>query len=127
MKGEKESNGLIENAVMLLRGGASGLSSVTLGQEPLSDESLILPCLVEHAGFLVSRCQKARDGKTTCERLHWKKPTQEFVLFGEKVLAKQISTNMQMVCSELAKSEGWNLRADGTKKPSIMFLSYPGE
>ena len=58
-------------------------------QEPLSDETW----LVEHAGCILSRCQKGRDGKTPFERLHGKKPTQEFVLFGEKVLAKQITTD----------------------------------
>ena len=32
----------------------------------------------------VSRCQEGRDGNTPVERLHGKKPTQEFVQFGEK-------------------------------------------
>ena len=62
-------------------------------QEALSDDSPILPWLVEHAGCILSRCYKGRDGKTPLERLHAKKPTQEFVPFGEKVLAKQISTD----------------------------------
>ena len=39
------------------------------------------------------RCQKGRDGKTPFERLHGKKPIQEFVPFGEKVLAKQITAD----------------------------------
>ena len=101
------------------------------------DESLVLPWLVEHAGCIQSRCQKGRDGKTPFERLHGKKPTQEFVPFGEKVLAKPISTDpheqnesqiqvwdlawhtkqqcrmfheeCRMVSSEPVKSEGWNL------------------
>ena len=34
-----------------------------------------------------------RDGQTPFERLHGKKPIQEFVPFGDKVLAKQISTD----------------------------------
>ena len=119
-------------------------------QEPIGDESLVLPWLVEHAGCIMSRCQKGRDGKTQSERLHGKKPTQEFVAFGEKVLAKQTTTDpmnrtnrmnprykygmwldcettaqnasfgMQMVCSELVKSEGWNLGVDGTQKPSTV-------
>ena len=57
------------------------------------DESLVLPWLVEHAGCIQSRSQKGRDGKVPSERQHGKKPTQEFVSFGEKVLAKQISTD----------------------------------
>ena len=51
-----------------------------------------MPWLVEHAGCILSRCQKGRDGKTPSERLHGKKPTQEFVPFGEKVLARQVTT-----------------------------------
>ena len=51
-----------------------------------------MPWLVEHAGCILSRCQKGRDGKTPFERLHGKKPTQEFVPFGEKVLARQVTT-----------------------------------
>ena len=62
-------------------------------QEPLSDESPVLPWLVEHAGCILTRCQKGRDGKTPFERLHGKKPIQEFVPFGEKVLAKQITAD----------------------------------
>ena len=47
---------------------------------------------VEHAGSILSRCQRGRDGRTPSERLHGKKPTQEFVPFGEKVLARPISS-----------------------------------
>ena len=95
MKGEKESNGLIENAVMLLRGiiGTIKCHVESTTQEPLSDESPVLPWLVEHAGCILSRCQKGRDGKTPFEILHGKKPTQEFVPFGEKVLATQITAD----------------------------------
>ena len=48
---------------------------------------------MEHAGCILSRCQKGRDGKTPFERLHGRNPTQEFVPFGEKVLAKQVCTD----------------------------------
>ena len=51
-------------------------------QEPLSDDSLVLPWCVAHAGCILSKCQKGRDGKTPLERLHGKKPRQEFVPFG---------------------------------------------
>ena len=62
-------------------------------QGPLSDESPVLPWLVEHAGCILTRCQKGRDGKTPFERLHGKKSVPEFVPFGEKVLAKQITAD----------------------------------
>ena len=48
--------------------------------------------MVEHAGWILSRCQKGRDGRTPFERLHGKKPTQVFVPFGEKVLARRVTT-----------------------------------
>ena len=57
LKLDRESNGLIENAVMLLRGIIRiikcHIESST--QERLSDESLILPWLVEHAGCILSK------------------------------------------------------------------------
>ena len=45
---------------------------------------------MEHAGSILSRCQKGRDGRTPFERLHGKKPTKEFVPFGEKAAARPI-------------------------------------
>ena len=62
-------------------------------QEPLNDESPILPWLVEHARCILSRCQKGRGWKTLLARLHDKKPSHACVPFGQKVLAKQISTD----------------------------------
>ena len=60
LKLDRESNGLIENAVTLIRGIIRiikcHIESST--QERVSDESLILPWLVEHAGCILSRCQK---------------------------------------------------------------------
>ena len=80
--------------------------------------------------------------------MHGKKPPQEFVPFGEKVLARRVTTEprnrmnpryqygmwlgmrnnsagvvslgMQMACSEPEKFGDWNLRIGGTKKPSTM-------
>ena len=94
VKGDKESNGVIENAIMLLRGIIRAIKChiESKRQEPLGDESLVVPWLVEHAGCILYRCQKGRDGKTPFERMHGKKPTQEFVPFGEKVLARRVTT-----------------------------------
>ena len=77
VKGDKESNGLIENAMMLIRGIMRTIKCHTESrtQEPLSNESHVLPWLVEHAGCILSRCQNGRDGKTPFERLHGKNPT----------------------------------------------------
>ena len=86
VKGDKESSGLIENAVMLVRGTIRTIKChlESRTQEPINDDSPVMPWLVEHAGCILSRCQKVRDGKTPFERLHGKRPTQEFVPFGEK-------------------------------------------
>ena len=82
--------GSSRNSVMLLRGiirtNKCHIESRT--QEPLGDDSPVMPWLVEHARCILSRCQKGRDGRTPSERLHGKKPTQEFVPFGEKVAGK---------------------------------------
>ena len=77
-KGDKPSNGLVENVVMLLRGIVRTIKChvENCTQEDLREDSPILPWLVEHAGNIVSRCQKRRDGRTPFERLHGKKPTQ---------------------------------------------------
>ena len=90
VKGDKESNGLIENAAMPLRGFIRTIKChiESRTQEPLSDDSPVMPWLVEHAGCILSRCQKSRDGKTPFERMHGEKPTQEFVPFGEKSTGK---------------------------------------
>ena len=61
-------------------------------QEELREDFPILPWLVERAGSILSRCQSGRDGRTPSERLHGKKLTQEFVPFGESVLARPISS-----------------------------------
>ena len=84
VKGDKESNGLIENAVMQLRGTIRTIKChiESSTQEPLDDDSLVMPWLVEHAGCILSRCQKGRDGRTPHEGLHSKKPTHEFIPFG---------------------------------------------
>ena len=90
VKGDKESQRFIDNAVMLIgRLTRTIKCHIESTQEPLSHESPILSWLVGHAGCILSRCQKGRDGKMPLERLHGKKPTQEFVPCGEKVLVKQ--------------------------------------
>ena len=94
VKEDKLSNGMVENAVLLLRGVIRTIKChvESCTQEELWKDSPILPWLVEHAGSMLSRCQKDRDGRTPLERLHGKKPAQEFVSFGEKVLARPISS-----------------------------------
>ena len=150
VKGDKESNGLIENAVMLLRGIIRTIKChiESRTQEPLGDASPVIPWLVEHAGCILSRCQKGRDGKTPFERMHGKKPhTRVCSVWREgagktshhrtdeqnkpqisvwglalecETTAQSASLGMQMACSEPDKFGDWNLRIGGTKKPSTM-------
>ena len=119
VKGDKESNGLIENAAKLLRGIIRTIKChiESRTQEPLSDDSLVVPWSVEHAGCILLRCQKGRDGRTPFEILHGKKPTQEFVPYGEKVTGKtnhhrsdehdehpDISTEFSLGCETTAQN-----------------------
>ena len=64
-----------------------------------------LPWQVEHAGSILSKSQKKVDkGARYLKKLHGKKPSQEFVPFGEKALAKQISTATMNIRSPRYKS-----------------------
>ena len=95
LKGDQPSNGLIENSVMLLRGIIRTIKFHTEKQHAeLIEDSAVLPWLAEYAGIILSRCQKGRGGRKPFQRLHGKKPSQEFVPFGEKVLAMQISRGL---------------------------------
>ena len=60
VKGNKESNGLIENA-------KCHIESST--QEAVSDDSPVLPSLVEHAGCTLSRGRKTPVEQ--CRMFHW--------------------------------------------------------
>ena len=66
VEGDNKSNGLIESAVMLIRGIVRTIKCHidSSTHEPLSDESLILSWLVERVGCILSRCQNGRDGKS---------------------------------------------------------------
>ena len=57
VKGDKESNGLIENGVMLLRGIIRKIKChiESRTQEPLSDDSPVMPWLVDDARCILSR------------------------------------------------------------------------
>ena len=81
VNGDKPSNRLVENAVMLLRGVSRTIKChvESCTQEELREDSPMLPWLVEHARSILSWCHKKR--------------TQEFVPFWEEeVLAKPISS-----------------------------------
>ena len=67
VKETKNQTGFIENAIMLLRGIIRTVKChiESRTQKPLNDDSPVMPWLVEHAGCILSRCQKGRNGKDT--------------------------------------------------------------
>ena len=95
MKGDKQTNGLMKNAVMQLRGTIRTIRChiESSTQDAGRDVPPLLPWLVDHAGNIRSRCQKGRDGRTTLERWHGQRPHQAFDPFGEKVPARPTSTD----------------------------------
>ena len=81
-----------ENSAMLQRGIIRTIKCHIDSSTPeeLWENSPVLPWLVEHAGSILSMCKTGRDGRMLFESLHGKKPSQEFVPCGEKVLARQM-------------------------------------
>ena len=58
------------------------------------------------------KVSESRDGRMPFERLHGKKPTQEFVPFGEKVLARQITTDPRArEIRRLEPQDSWDTEA----------------
>ena len=139
---------------MLLRGVIRTIKChvASCTQEELRAESSVLLGLVEHAGSILSSCQKGRDRRTPFERLHGKKPTQEVGPFAEKVLARPISSEpfnstrykfgvwlgqrnncaecfvgTAEVCSERERSGGLNIKTGGTKRQSTTRSESRGE
>ena len=141
---------LIENKVTLLRGiiRTSKCNIESSTQEELREDSQILPWLVgTRRWYLVEVSERSRLANTIREIAWRKKTSQEFAPFGEKVLARQISTvpmnrlnprykfgiwlgtrnNGRMFhwrCRRcvlwLVKSEDRHRRAGGTKRPSTV-------
>ena len=72
VRGDTESNGLIENAILLLRAIIRTMKCHIENRTQEPADSPVVPWLVEHARCVLSRCQKGRDGKTPFERMHGK-------------------------------------------------------
>ena len=87
LKGDKPTNGLIENAVMQLRG---IIRMTTCPPRKIKFETTRQRChrwQITQENFL-SGCQNGRDWRTAYELLHGKRPPQHFVPSVEKVLAR---------------------------------------
>ena len=75
------------NVVMQLRGWRGIISTIkcqieSSTQEPGRDDSPLLPWMPEHAGHILSRRQKGRDGRTPCEGFHGNETASRFRFVG---------------------------------------------
>ena len=66
--------------------------------------------------YLVQVSEKGRDGKRPFERLRGKRPTQEFVPFGEKVLARKVTAGPMNRMDPRYQNEMWlGMRNNGAE------------
>ena len=86
--GESQSNGIAERAIQDL---VDHVRVLKLALE--TNLNVRLPCahpimawLVEHAAYLLNRCQLGTDGRTPWGRLHGKEASEKICEFGERVL-----------------------------------------
>ena len=81
--GSSKSNGIAERATQSVQGKIRTIRSDIEGRWGLKIDAThsILPWIAEHAGFLLTRFEVGRDGKTACERLKGKSATVQGMAF----------------------------------------------
>ena len=88
--GDSNSNGKIERAIREVKGLVRTMRSAL--EEKIQDkirlDSTIVPWLVRHAGYVITRCRIGEDGKTAMQRLKGRKTNVPWVEFGETVMFK---------------------------------------
>ena len=88
--GDSNSNGRIERAIREVKGLVRTLRSAieenTKGKITLADT--VVPWLVRHAAYLITRCRVGQDGKTAMQRLKGRKVSTPLAEFGETILFK---------------------------------------
>ena len=88
--GDSDSNGRIERAIRDMKGMIrtirSSIEDKTGKTIKLSDN--IVPWIVRHAGYIITRCKVGSDGKTAMQRMKGRKTNAPWVPFGESVLFK---------------------------------------
>ena len=57
----------------------------------LNDDHPLMSCILEYAGFLLSRFQVAADGKTAHERIKGNSYRRELADYGERVIFMPVS------------------------------------
>ena len=86
-----KSNGIVERAIQSLQGMIRTIRSDTEGRWRVKIDAThsILLWIVEHAGFLLTRFEAGRDGKTAFERLKGKSAKVQGMSFAEGILWKR--------------------------------------
>ena len=88
--GDSDSNGKIERTIREVKGMIRTFRSdleEKIGQE-LRLDSPIVPWIVRHAAYVITRCRVGDDGKTAMQRIKGRKVNVSWVPFGEVVLFK---------------------------------------
>ena len=106
--GDSDSNGKIERAIRKLKGIIRTIRSGLEAEvgERIDLESPIIPWLVRHAAYILSRSEVKEDGKTALQRMKGRKTTGVLTNFGETVLFKMPRTRVTIGDFEDRFSEG---------------------
>ena len=88
--GDSDSNGKIERAIRDVKGMVRTLRDsieAKTGKAIRLDDTIV-PWIVRHAGYVITRCKVGADGKTSLQRMKGRKTHTPWVPFGESVLFK---------------------------------------
>ena len=88
--GDSNSNGKIERTIREVKGMIRTLRSALEGniKEKITLADQVVPWLVRHAAYLITRCRVGKDGKTAMQRIKGRKISAPMVEFGESILFK---------------------------------------
>ncbi len=88
--GDSDTNGKIERAIREVKGMIRTLrSSIELKiGEAIELDAVIVPWIVRHAGYVITRCRIQEDGKTAMQKMKGRKVNVSWVPFAEAVLFK---------------------------------------
>ena len=88
--GDSDSNGRIERTIREVKGLIRTLrSSLEAGiQAKIKLSDTVVPWIVRHAAYIITRCRIGPDGKTAMQKIKGRKVNMPWVPFGEVVLFK---------------------------------------
>ena len=88
--GDSNSNGKIERTIREVKGLIRTMRSALEEniKEKIRLDSPIVPWLIRHVGYIVTRCRIGEDGKTAMQRIKGRKVNVPWVGFGEMILFK---------------------------------------